>query len=104
MLRRSWSGAEVAATRRLIALICVGWVTSCAGFHLKPDPLAPGMSPRDAANRLRAPLTPVATGWGFELYVVDRPARIAGFGPVTERTFLQFQNGYLLGWNSGWRQ
>jgi hypothetical protein len=88
--------------QRLAALACAGWVTACEGFQLAPDPLAPGMTPRDAANSLRSSLSLVTSAAGTAVYVADRQVAIAGLGSVTERTFLQFRGGALLGWNSAW--
>ena len=89
--------------RRAIALACVGWVTVCEGYRLGPDPLAAGMSAQDAANSLRADLIPVTRASDADVYVAQRPANIPGFGAVTARTLLQFRDGRLFGWTSGWR-
>lgn len=88
--------------RRLVALACIGWVTACEGFQLAADPLAPGMTPQDAARNLRANLTPLNNAAGDQVFVVDRRVEITGLGMVTERTFLQFRGGALLAWNSAW--
>jgi hypothetical protein len=86
-----------------VAAACVGWVTTCAGYRLNPDPLALGMTAQDAANSLRARLAYVTGRAGSEIYVVERTTDIPGLGPVTERTLLQFKDGTLFGWTSGWR-
>ena len=98
MKRRAFASLQSCA-----AAACVGWATVCAGYRLGPDPLALGMTARDASNALRARLVYVTRAAGTEVYVADRTVDIPGRGPVTERTFLQFKAGSLFGWTSGWR-
>ena len=83
---------------------CIGWVTTCAGYRLSPDPLALGMTAQDATNSLQSRLAYVTGPAGSEIFVVERTRDIPGLGPVTERTLLQFKGGALFGWTSGWRE
>lgn len=97
--------------RRFIVIACAWWLGACAaqagqaGYQAKSynDPLAFGMTPKEVARVVEAPLIYLSGPRGSERYLVERPATVPGFYPVDARIVLQFRRGHLTGWRRDWQ-
>lgn len=88
--------------RRAFATCCVCWLAWCGAPHSNTLPLAYGMTPRQAALALGAPLVYHSGRRGSEIYVAAAPADIPGFYPSDFGIALQFRNNRLTGWKKDW--
>ena len=96
--------------RLLLIIACVCLFGACAahaGQRGYPatynDPLVFGMTKKEVARLVDAPLIYLSGARGSERYLVERPASVPGFYPVDTRIVLQFRRGALTGWRRDWQ-
>ncbi len=91
--------------RRVIAIMCVGWLAACGTFSTTAPNTAPlelGMPPAAVATALGAPLVYVSGRPGSEIFFAALPAGIPGLYQADGLVYLQFRRGRLTGWKKDW--
>jgi hypothetical protein len=89
--------------RRLISVLCIGWIAACGGRPYSFERLAFGMTKDEVAAVLGAPLSYLSGRPGAEVFIVQQSANIPWYFPSQERLYLQFRRGRLTGWKGDWR-
>ena len=89
--------------RRVIALLCVWWIATCAAPPSRNDPLAFGMSRDEVESVLQSPLIYLKGPPGSERYMVQARSSVPGLYPVDARIVLQFRRDRLTGWRRDWQ-
>jgi len=88
--------------RRLISVLCIGWIAACGGRPYSFERLAFGMTKDEVAAGARR-ADSYLRGARREVFIVQQSANIPWYFPSQERLYLQFRRGRLTGWKGDWQ-